>query len=334
MIINEAINYLEYNFQFTLKRREWFGKSNLPLYLAKGYNFEEVLIEKKAVLFMACSRKETSVGELLSHLNKVKELACYNNEVILVLKSITNYQREKLIKEGLSFVIPGKQIYVPIFGAIFIEKLQDRFSIPDEGKIEIMKPTTQALFLELIASMDFSRSAQELGKKLNVSKMSITRAYKDLERMSIVTKSDEYYVSGYYFSAEIKEVWTLASKNLMDPVLKNVYVNESLITDELSSELIVSGESALSNYSMMSFPRQNVYGITSKKLKKYEETIELQALPESNTCKIEIWKHEMPSKESVLHPLAVFAVLRNEKDERVEDQLEQMIEAYFEKEIK
>ena len=334
MIISEAINYLEYNFKFSYKSHEWRGKSNLPLYLANGYNFEEVLIEKKAVLFMDCSRKETSFRELLSHLNKVKEITSYNNEIILIFKSITNYQREKLIKEGLSYIIPGKQIYVPIFGVIFIEKLQDRFSIIDEGKIEIMKPTTQALFLELIASMDFRRSAQELGKKLNVSKMSVTRAYKDLEKMNIVTKQGEYYVSGYHFSTGIKEVWTLASKNLMDPVLKNVYVNESLITEELRSELIVSGESALANYSMMSFPRQNVYGITSKKLKKYEETIELQPLPESNTCMIEIWKHEMPSKENVLHPLAVFTVLRNEYDERVEDQLEQMIEAYFEEDNK
>lgn len=334
MIISEAIKYLKYNFQFIIKSHKWNYKSNLPIYLANGYDFEEATIEDKTVLLMDCSRKEARIEELVTHLQKVKENAHYQNEIILIFKNITNYHREKLIKEGLSFIIPGKQIFAPIFGAIFIEKLQDRFASSDDGNKQLMKPTTQALLLELISSLDFSRTAQELGKKLNVSKMSITRAYRDLEEMNIVSKSDEYYVSGYRFSTGIEELWKLTSKYLMDPILKKLYVNESTITYELRSELITSGESALANYSMIGFPRQIVYGITSKRFKKYEELIEIKPYADSNTCMIEIWKHEMPSEDHVLHPLAVFLILRNEYDERIEEQLDQMIEAYFERENK
>lgn len=334
MVFDKAIEYLEYNFQFVIDAREWQGKSDLPLYLAKGFDFIELLIEGQRILMINCSRKEElGIEEIMAHLRAIRDKGKYKGEIILLFKNITNYHREKLIKEGQSFIISGKQVYSPILGLIFVEKMHDRFKTADNTETRLMKPTTQALLLELISSNDFKRSAQEVGRRLDVTKMSITRAYKDLEEMAIVSKSAEYYLSEYRLINSNKETWEMLIDKFIDPVLKRVYVDEAMMDDALRSELCISGESALSLYTMLGHPKHKVFGITNKRFKKFVGNIKTLPYADSHSCILEIWRHEMPTVEGILHPLAVALEMKYIYDERIEDQTNQMIERYFDKEM-
>ena len=332
-MFKKAIEYLEYNFQLSIQGNEWQGISNLPIFLSKGYDFKELLINDTVILMINCSRKEDlGVEVIISNLVEIRDKGKFTGETILLFKNITNYHREKLIKAGQAFIISGKQIYAPFLGLIFIEKSQDRFIVNEVAKAQVMKPTTQALFLELISTSNFDRSAQELSNKLNVTKMSITRAFKDLEEMNIVSKSYDYYLSDYRFVKNIKETWENAYDYIMDPVVQRIYVNASLIDDLFKNDLITSGESALSKYTMLGQPQQKTYGISRKRFKKFEEQVEVQPYAESNSYMIEIWRHEMPSVEGAIHPFAVAAEMKNNYDERIEDQTKHMLQQFFDKE--
>ncbi len=84
---------------------------------------------------------------------------------------------------------------------------------------------------------------------------------------------------------------------------------------------------------MMGYPKQDIYGITSKRFKKFENVTSVQPISDTNSCIIEIWRHEMPIKNGIVHPLGIAVELKSVFDERVEDQLELMIEDYFKKEL-
>ena len=109
-------------------------------------------------------------------------------------------------------------------------------------------PVTQSLFLYLIYECKNKKvMKKEAAEYLNVTKTSITRASEQLEKMGLICQEadgKECYMrtedSGY-------QLFIKAKRYLINPVQKSFVVeNLNQFTD-----MPVSGESALSNYSML-----------------------------------------------------------------------------------
>jgi len=328
--------YLEANFEGDVSLSLWDEKNKLPLYLVKAYDYIKIDYYGRTFLAINCSdKKELGIDELKKHIKQIKKYTSLEYELVLIFNSTTSYMRSRLIKEKISFIIPGKQIYFPTLGMVYSEKLISKYRLEKTyASVTKMTPTTQALFLELLLSQKSIINQSDLAEKLNVTRMSVSRALKELRNMKLIKAISEGG-SGSIISIEpIIEAWQKAQDYFVNPILKEVYVIIDTIDNELRDRLIISGESALSCYSMLAEPKYKTYGITSKEWNALEHKPKIVDVKDDRVCIVELWKHKFPVNDNIIHPLSLLVLLASESDERIMNELEYLEESINWEELK
>ncbi|GAB3025534.1 hypothetical protein GCM10027051_32850 [Niabella terrae] len=116
---------------------------NLPLCLGQQYQFSSTELKGRSVL-LAELRQENEPGILQT--SKRKELIenIIGLKVIFVIAQLATFNRKRLIKKHINFIVPGKQLYIPDM----MMDLRESF-IPGKArqKKEKLLPT-EAIFLE------------------------------------------------------------------------------------------------------------------------------------------------------------------------------------------
>ncbi|MDP3304634.1 MAG: hypothetical protein Q8S15_00970 [Erysipelotrichaceae bacterium] len=331
MVLNSAISYIKDNFHCDVVLKESVWVKKLPIYLSKGYEFLEVEIFNSIFILIDCSRKSNLSAEIYQkHIQNIERIVDKDNDIsyILVFGSISNYLRMQLIKAKLSFVSIGKQIYIPKLGKVFSERRELRYANSNDESIIKMSPSTQALFLELLITRDFSKSMEQSAKRLDMTKMTVSRAYAELKILGLVKYDKSNKSSKYKFFSTEEETWKKAQSFLINPLLRKVYFKSDILENAVIEKLLVAGESALTQYSMLAHPENVEYGITSKQYKLISNEIEEIPIKDSNSSTIYIFKHRMPHNEKLLHPLAIALMFKEEIDERIQGEIENMMITY------
>lgn len=322
--IEEAASYIEFNFSGKVLLENPFPTSKLPLYLSSTYNFRMISYFDHDFLLMDCSKTiELSIPSLEKHVRKVKEVCGYDIEVILVFDDVTKYLRNKLIEKGVSFVVPGKQIFLPTVGRIFTEKRMNRYS-KQKDSIYKISPTTEALILEIICSNEFPKHRSELARKLDVSEMSISRAIKEMNSNEITSYNNVEDIGDF-----TKKIIRNAKQIFAGPIMKKIYVKRDSIQKDLWRELSVSGESALSEETMLMRPRVDVFGIMNRKWKVLSTDIEEVPHEDLGVCQVELWRYQLPKISNRVHPIALYIMFMKEEDERIEKEMEILVERFL-----
>ena len=324
-----SLKYIQDQFGIEFVENNFLEISKMPLFLRKGYKYDAVSVGTVKLLLVDCSKKSNLNGdELIKNVENIQKYTEYSSAVVLVFTSATNYLRELLIASRIAFVIPGKQIYIPMLGTVFVERMQSKYKTEKLVANTKLQPTTQALFLNLLVTNDFSRSMEVIAKELNVTKMSISRAFKKLCEMDLVGETSVKGGCSYLFKDRPYEVWEKGKSKLFNPKMKEIYVFEDSISMALKDELVISGESALAEYSMLSSPKNPVFGITSKRFKNFEGQYKEVPFKDQGTCIIEVWKHELPHQNGIVNPLGVAILLQDVIDERINNSIIEMLGNY------
>lgn len=325
MIFKEVASYIELNFGGTVYLEKTVIEEKLPVYLSNKYDFKRMIYFEKEFLLIDCSRdSELSIITLEKHLKKIVDINENKKEFILIFNDMTKYMRNKLLEKGLSFVIPGKQIFLPNLGRIFSEKRLTRYGTK-LNSIKKISPTTEALLIEMMCSNKFPNNRSELARKLDVSEMSISRAIKEIDN------NDDLLYDGMIDIDEFtKKIMENAKQIFSDPILKKIYVKRESISNELWDKLSISGESALSKETMLIKPKIDVYGITNKKWKEFKSEVEEVPFEDRGVCIVELWKYQLPIKNDSVHPLALYIIFMLDNDERIQKEIEILLEHYFE----
>ncbi len=328
-----ALKYIQDQFGLEFLENDFLEIDKMPLFLRKGYKYHAVSVGEVKLLLVDCSKKSNLNGdELIKNVENIQKYTDTSFGVVLIFNSATNYLRELLIASRIAFVIPGKQIYIPMLGMVLVERMQPKYKNEKIVANAKLQPTTQALFLNLLVTNDFSRSMEVIAKELNVTKMSISRAFKELYDMDLVDERCVKAGCNYLFKDRPYEVWEKGKSKLFNPIMKAIYVLEDSISMALKDELIISGESALAEYSMLSSPKTPVFGITSKRLKLFEGQYKKVPFKDQGTYIIEVWKHELPYQNGIVNPLGVALLLQDVIDERINISITEMLGNYTWKE--
>ena len=78
----------------------------MPQYLLNDYSYQKYIIENQECLFV--TPFEFSFSAYKKQYQKIKQIT--NLQIVLHLKSITQYQRKTLIEEHIPFVVEKSQI--------------------------------------------------------------------------------------------------------------------------------------------------------------------------------------------------------------------------------
>ena len=294
-------------------------KEGLPLYLSlrdlyhvHGNCVDFLLIELPSGTDFKVSKLEKQLGLYQSY---------FKMNAAFSINNISRYQRDAMVQKGVPFVSLPKQIYLPFLGVMLQNYFRDNLIL----QVDKFTPISQALFLMLAYSKKEARfSKSDAAKKLGVTNTSITRASKQLKAVGVL--QEEFVGTSVFIKRTLSgaEYFELGKPYLINPIQQTVYIKEGEYLD-----FPASGELALSNLTMLNPPPIRILA-TWKDIVLSNRFIEVdpQLERESDYVCLEKWKYSpmLFAKNGNVDPISLYCTLCEEKDERVEMELERMME--------
>jgi len=296
----------------------WDQVNLLPYFLRDGYRFYRMTILVHEFLLMFDRHiAERTPAQIRKHMEQVRKV--WDGEVIYAREHISAYNRDRMVRQQIPFVVPGNQLYLPMLAIDLRE-----FFLQKRKPVRVLSPSLQALVLHAIYLhrdlMSKEITHGEWAKELHYTKMTMTRAFRDL-RTIFMDRDDSLPLCG-------RALWMNMIPLFRSPVSRRRFCLLTCGTSKLDSCL--SGLSALAHYSMLAPSDHITYCMDSKEWRIFGQDYSFVELdqPEAGCVEIEIWRYRPMcfSDGRVADPLSVYLSLQNTNDERVETALESMLE--------
>ena len=299
-------------FGLSIRYEPWDKKSILPLYIASNYQFYTAYIENIRCIVIIPIEELPTLPSLKKQIQKIRVID--DVPVVLYSKTISFYRRKSLLENHIPF-ITDKQVFLPFIGTLLVnekepEKIKDKFVY-----------STQLLFLAYMYNHEKKAYVSDLSKYLPFSAMTLSRAVKQLEMtdLFLVYKVGVNKVIESKYS--YKELFERIQHYLLTPVRHVGYMDQSLVTDYM----ILAGESALSEISMLNPSRIKTYAVYEKDFDKTQLIDEL--IDPDVQVKVEIWAYnpQLFTHTNIADTLSIILSLKENKDERIEEVLEDIL---------
>ena len=307
---------LENIFGIKIEERKFNPQKGLPIYMLSRRKFFEIILEEESFIAVFVSELNSfGVVSLKKQIDQYEDF--FEKRVAFSFNGLTKVQRNSLVKHRVPFIALPTQIYIPFLGIM----LSDSYKKEKIISTDKMMPATQSLYLYLLSKKDECVSKMDAATKLNLSRMSISRASEQLETMGLI--SQEKVGKNIYMKlrAYDKGAYELAVSSLMNPVKKTIVVKDS----ELLEGLPFAGETALSLYSMLSEP-----AIPAKAISKDSSIIErLKEVDEKwdsdfPCIRLELWKYDplLFSNNGIVDRVSLAKSFEGVQDERIEEAID------------
>jgi hypothetical protein len=303
-----------------LNKLPFVFKSNFKFYSTTFRNHQLILLELNKEDTFNANQLRKQVVEIQKKLEK---------RIIIVTDTITAINRKRLIENRISFIIPGKQMFM---SELLID-LQDFEKDKVFKKSVLLLPSAQLILLHQILHKEDNLSQytfKELAEKFQYTQMGITKAIENLKRLAIV-KVEGTKEKNIIFEKDIQKLWKDSEGLCINPVMKTVYV------DEKPQGLFKSNTTALEEYTDMNPSSIEYFAIEKKQfyeLRKNNLLVNLNS--ENGNYALEVWKYnpELLTKgitnKNNVDPLSLYLSLKDGFiDERTDMALDQIIEKYI-----
>ena len=290
----------------------------LPLAFYGRYHIYNV--ETNGLLWIAISPKsETGLVMLRKDRARIENLAKLN--CALFLESTTFYIREKLMDEGIPFVIKDKQLYLPFIGYL-LAGTSGRKLAP----VHLISFLTQRLLFTAIYENWQEVKVSEAAANLSVTKMSVSRCFDEIEYLNISILKMKGKSRVICIPDNVKAFWKEVKGVLRSPVINRYVFKEDLGLEKRA------GISALCEYSLLSAPEYPIYAITKKEIigSQIRDRQQISERDEVGCVVLELGYFIDYEGKQVEDPLSVALSLTDEelRDERIRISTKEMLEEY------
>lgn len=291
----------------------------LPYYLKAGNLFAECIIDTERCLLMAVG--EMPDGSTLA--KRVGEISSLTGRrVVLVLENIDTVRRRAVIAGRTSFVVPGKQAYLPFLGALLTERGLDKAATNEK---QTFSPAAQVLLLahlqkEPLEGMIIS----EIAKMFPYSVKTVSGAAKELELAGVCTIEGDNSGKYLHFIGK-EEIWDKAYPWLTNPVQEVLYCDS---VEQIPQTLrFVTFDKALAEYTFMADFSGEAFAVfknddTIKRLKN-SGTFN----PVEGKYRVELWKYNpaLLAEDGMVDALSLALCYKDSDDERVAGELNHLV---------
>lgn len=317
-MIKEIENLLDVK----VRLQKW-SPSGLPNYIV--YNRTFYMLDASGICFIAVEIKPEDKADIRSLKSQVKKISDVSEcPVVLCFSSIRKLQMEALIRNKIPFIVPKEQIYMPFLGIALSNKCKDETNETEH----VFTPSAQMLFLMLLYNKDDAGILKkDAAEYLGITKTSVTRASQQLLELGLIKENREGRSIHITPTARGYQYYKKAKEYLISPVQKKILVKNSADF----SGFIVAGETALARYSLLNEPRISSYACDKKKAEIYEENqLDKKWQSDYESAEIECWKYapELFAKNGVADPVSLACSFNRNNDERIENEVEIMLEEY------
>jgi len=295
----------------------------LPLFLRERYAIVSArLFGRKLLLALEAGDWENgSPGEYAKHEAALR--LKLGGPVVLVLPILPSYARNRMVQMGIPFIVPGSQTFIPNS----VLDLRERFPQPDPKRRDTLSPAAQCTVLhQLLRGTLAGISLKDIAQEVHYSPMMMTKVKQELEAAEIckIVRSGRSMILDFKTSGRL--LWEQVKPQLTSPVKKTRWVQ----WEKPRPPALLAGMSALSLRTMIAADRLPTYAITHE---AFQDLLKRGVCAdcrdaENATAKIEIWSYnpQLLGDHQMVDPLSLYLSLRDSGDERVQQQLQQLIE--------
>jgi hypothetical protein len=297
----------------------WAEEKTLPFFLRDRYDFFLLHIRNQHFLLMVDLQQETSPPSVIrKHMEQLRRAV--QDDIIYVRAQVTSYNRNRLVKNKIPFIVPGNQLYLPMLGMDLRE-----YFMRKQVEVKKLSPAAQVLVLHSIykqralfnESMTMTDWAQELG----YTKMTMARAFRELRSILEENECSEEIIRG-------RPLWDRLRPFLRTPIMRRRYYDVGL--SSMPQGALIGGDGALAHYTQMAEPHQMTVCMSGQNWKKFQEDYKHREIsrPEPRCLIVEIWRYvpQCLATNKIADPLSVYLSYEKNMDERVEMALDELLE--------
>lgn len=251
-----------------------------------------------------------SPGKMQKQLSVISKQTGLN--VILSVQRVASYNVRRWTALRLNFVIAQKQIFVP---SLLLELKKE--PMVDSDLKESMVPFTQLLLLyHLQVEPIVGKSCSILKDKFAVSYATVNQSLRWLAKKGFI-KMEGIKTKTIQMEYGNQELWNKALPFFMSPIDKIVFTDANLEGE------MVSGINALSTYTMINPEQKRCVAISKKRLRE----MDIDCNTQFGDTEVQVWKYDphLLSSSGAVDRLSLFLTLKEMQDERVEIELEHLM---------
>ena len=290
----------------------------LPLVYRGRYDI--LKIETNGLLWMALHPKD-DVGLVLLRRDRAKVEKITGLNCAIFLDRTTFYIKEKLLEEGIPFVLKEKQVYLPFIGYL-LSNANERELAP----VYLISFLTQKMLLMAIYERWSEVKVSEAAKRLGVSTKSASRCFDELEYLNIDALGMKGKSRVINVPDNRRKFWKEIIGILRNPVIRRFVLREDIKLEKKA------GISVLCEYSLLSDNTYPTYAVTKKEIKVSGVKTEKQAsgAEETGCVVLELGYFIDFHEKGLQDPLSVALLLTGEEQEevRVKISVNEMLEKY------
>lgn len=294
--------------------------SSLPFYLKKEYCFCGISIINKPYVFVL---PKNNLNLKSYKVQKMKLEEILSTSIILCVDKLMFQQRENLINNGLEFIEPDKQIFMPSIGTILDNKRKEMTN----KVVEKFTPQIQLCALFFLYHHKKEYTANELSNVTGLNVMAVNRGLAVLNGLDLFSVR-KVARTNYYTIKTNKAMYISTVKDfLITPIKKVVYAKE----DDIIDVGVKAGYTALEQMTSIADDSVKTYAISKNVYKTIEDSCRESVdefLLSDNIVKVEVWKYNplIFMNNDCVDKLSLYISFEKEQDERTNEALKELME--------
>jgi len=338
--VERLTGYISQVFKPCALQGDWTGSKLLPLYLQANWVYKQLSLDGQVCLLIwdYQGEQQETAQKLKKTIATVAEQ--FSGPIIYGVSDTAAYNRKRLIDQGIAFVVPGKQLYLP-FAAL---DLRESFAPSRQPtKATLGACAQQLVLLKCAGHWQDNLSAQTRADILGVSKMTVSRAYKELIGFGLAHIEGPTRLGTLVFETGGHELWQMALSYLTNPVKQQVSISTASYDNHQDLFTFEAGEWALAQQGMLSNPKRRYVAVTWADwagIKKLTGIREIER-KETEAVQVQLWRYEPGfikgdglnlknyDSPAVVDPLSLYLSLRAKTDERIQIALEDLLDQFW-----
>lgn len=240
-----------------------------------------------------------------------------NMPIAFCLSFAPSYMRSRLIEQGVYFILSEQYVFLP--GLLINERIKQK-----DNNEQLLSPVGQYILIYYLLHKEIIQfTIGAIEQCIPYNYLAISRAISELENKELFHTQKEWKTKLVSSAMSREKLWESAKPYLSSPVKRIIY------TDRIGDDCFYKGGiSALSHYSFLNPDEQQTFVVWEKDFKPDKDVYPEWGASDSN-YKIEIWKYAPQMglcQEEYVDKLSLYLSLQNEKDPRVEKELEILID--------
>jgi len=295
----------------------------LPVYLGQRFRvFAGRLFDRERILVLRQGSKKPTPGELDKQLRQVEKSV--GSDVVVVLDDLKAYERDRLVKRGIPFIVPERQIHLPQVFVDLRESTRSTFTSVDSRLEHLSAPAQMMLLFHLLKGPFDDWHLSLWAERLDYSPMTMSRAKAELVALELCDLEKRGRRVILRFREPKEKLWRDAGPFLSSPVADRVPARIGARSD---LPLLESGVTALSRISALAPDILPVYalGVSDYLAAEEKGQLELAADADDADALLERWTYSprpLSSNGITVDSLSLYLSMREEADERIQIALE------------